>query len=444
MVSAGRRVAAAVSLVAATLVVPVMGHALWGSLLRAALGVLVALAVVPLVWVAVTRTGPQKVVAGVAMAVLLVFDVVLVATGPRPIELLVLLGLAGVAAWTGNVALPPGWLHPGEPVGAAERPVLIINPRSGDGRAERTGLAAEAERRGIEVVLLEPGDDLRALAVAALDRGADVLGMAGGDGSQALVASMAAERDVAHVCVPAGTRNHLALDLGLDRDDVVAALGGFAAGARERRVDLAEVNGLPFVNNVSLGVYARIVQEPGYRGAKRQTTARLLPELLGPDAEAVDLQLVQPDGSVLDGPQVVQVSNDPYTLGGPDGSFGRRTALDRGVLGVAAVKVSGDLDVTRLLALQAGGRLDRFPGWSGFEAAEAEVRSNGPVPAGIDGEGVVLEPPLLFRSRPGVLRVRVPASTPGVRVSARRGVLGTARDLLAVAAGREVSPAEAP
>ena len=79
--------------------------------------------------------------------------------------------------------------------------------------------------------------------------------MAGGDGSQALVASIAAERGVPMVVIPAGTRNHFALDIGLDRDDVVGALDAYGE-ARERTIDLADVNGRIFVNNVSLGLYA--------------------------------------------------------------------------------------------------------------------------------------------------------------------------------------------
>src|SRR5581483_4738045 len=98
----------------------------------------------------------------------------------------------------------------------------------------------EARRRGIEAVVLEPGDDLRALAVEAAKR-AEVIGMAGGDGSQALVAAEAAKHDAAYVCVPAGTRNHFALDLGVDRDDVVGALDAFTSGL-EREIDLARVN----------------------------------------------------------------------------------------------------------------------------------------------------------------------------------------------------------
>ena len=105
--------------------------------------------------------------------------------------------------------------------------------------------------------------------------------MAGGDGSQALVASVAAQRGVAHVVVPAGTRNHFALDLGLDRDDVVGALDAFGP-AVERRIDLAEVNGRVFVNNVSLGVYGEITQSEEYRDAEGSHHAREAADAAGP------------------------------------------------------------------------------------------------------------------------------------------------------------------
>ena len=98
----------------------------------------------------------------------------------------------------------------------ARRGVLIINPNSGGGKAQRFNLANEARKRRIEPLCYEPGDDLRELATYAVSEGADVIGMAGGDGSQAVVATVAMEHDVAHVCVPAGTRNHFAVDLGLE------------------------------------------------------------------------------------------------------------------------------------------------------------------------------------------------------------------------------------
>src|SRR5204862_5920232 len=148
--------------------------------------------------------------------------------------------------------------------------VLFFNPLSGGGKAERFRLADEARARGIEPVELGRGDDLETLVRTAVSSGADALAMAGGDGSQAIVAAIAAEAGLPYACVPAGTRNHFALDLGVDRDDVVGGLDAFVDGG-ERRVDLAEVNGRTFVNNVSLGVYAEAVQRPGYRESKMRT-----------------------------------------------------------------------------------------------------------------------------------------------------------------------------
>ena len=94
---------------------------------------------------------------------------------------------------------------------------------------------------------------------------------------------MAARHRVPMVVVPAGTRNHLAMDLGVDRGDVVGALDAYGA-ALERAVDLGDVNGRPFVNNASLGLYAEIIRSPAYRDAKMDTTLSALPGLLGPAA----------------------------------------------------------------------------------------------------------------------------------------------------------------
>ncbi len=103
-------------------------------------------------------------------------------------------------------------------------PVLIVNPRSGGGKAHHYGLVGRCRARGIEPVVMKEGDDLASLAAAAVSSGADAIGMAGGDGSQAIVAAVASEHDIPYVCIPAGTRNHFALDIGLDREDVIGAL----------------------------------------------------------------------------------------------------------------------------------------------------------------------------------------------------------------------------
>ena len=183
--------------------------------------------------------------------------------------------------------------------------------------------------------MLDHGLDLEQLARDAVARGADCLGMAGGDGSQALVASIAVEHGLPFVCVSAGTRNHFALDLGLNRDDPRESMYAFR-DAIERKVDYATVNGRFFVNNVSLGVYAQIVQEESYRDAKVDTTKKLVPEMLGRQSEPFDLQFTTPDGTDVDGAILVMVSNNPYVMGtSPDNA--QRRHLDLGCLGVFAV-----------------------------------------------------------------------------------------------------------
>ena len=296
------------------------------------------------------------------------------------------------------------------PAGPPEHPVLIMNPKSGGGKAERFQLATECRKRGIEPVLLRPGDDLRELAEDAVRRGADVLGMAGGDGSQALVASVAARAGLAYVCVPAGTRNHFALDLGLDRADVVGALDAYADGL-ERYIDLAEVNGRTFVNNASLGLYAQVVQAPEYRDAKLRTAAAMLPDLLGPQAQPLDLCFSGPDGAERRTAHLVLISNNPYQLVPAGGGLGTRERIDRGVLGVVTVTVTDAAQASRFVALEAAGQPRRFSGWAEWTVPRFEIRSDTPVPVGVDGEALILDPPLVFTARPAALRVRLPRRT---------------------------------
>jgi diacylglycerol kinase family enzyme len=205
-----------------------------------------------------------------------------------------------------------GW-RPADP---PRRPVLFVNPRSGDGKAARAGLAQRARERGIEVVILAPGQDLAALAREAVAGGADALGMAGGDGSLAVVAAVAAAHGIPFVCVPAGTRDHFALDVGVDRHDVTGALDAFTSGV-ERRIDTAEVNGRVFLNNVSLGIYGDAVRSPAYRDAKVRTLLETAAEVMGPSAEAPALYLADDLGREHRDLAVVLVSNNPYALDRP-------------------------------------------------------------------------------------------------------------------------------
>jgi diacylglycerol kinase family enzyme len=350
---------------------------------------------------------------------------------------IVVASIAGGLAlrWEMRAAVAQRWAR----AAPAHRGVLLMNPKSGGGKVERFDLVDACRQRGIEPVVLEPGDNPRELAEAAVARGADVIGMAGGDGSLAIVASVAAAHDVAFVCVPAGTRNHLALDLGVDRDDVIGALDAYGP-ARQARMDLAEVNGQVFVNNVSLGVYADVVASKDYRDAKLQTAAKMLPNLLGPDALPSGLRVHVTGSAVVEDPQVVMVSNDPYRLQRLAG-FGSRAHLDRGVLGVAALRLDGAAAAAKFITAEAAGRVDRFPGWQSWQVGEMKITSAGTIAAGIDGESVELSSPLRFATRPLALIVRIAPQHPGVSPAARRPgwgrstFLGLARVLIGRSSG---------
>ena len=358
---------------------------------------------------ALLADGALRVFASAVAVAALAGVVVLVVLEGRPLlnVLVVVLFVASVLAarqeFHVHVHLPPA--------APPRRAVLFFNPKSGGGKAERFKLADEAAARGIRAIELKPGQDLRELVAEAVRGGADGLAMAGGDGSQAIVAAIAAEHDLPYACIPAGTRNHFALDLGVDRDDVVGALEAFADDGGERRVDLAEVNGRVFVNNVSLGVYAEAVQREEYRGAKLRTLAATAAESLGRDGPPT---LHWRGAGGAESGTVVLVSNNVYRLGRALAS-GTRPRLDSGVLGVA---VLGGTAVSELDEVGPRERLGRPSAKREWSEASFDVEASVPVPAGIDGEAAVLDPPLRFRAMPGALRVRVAAAHPGASPSA--------------------------
>lgn len=379
------------------------------------------LAVAAGVALALLRRGAWRVVGIVLTAAGIVGVVQLILSEGRGFETVLMFSLAGGAVVLARLAFLVRADLPRVP--SPERPVLIYNPLSGDGKAAAVDLARHARERGIEPIELTRGDDLRALAEDAVARGADALAMAGGDGSQAIVADVAAAHGLPYACVPAGTRNHFALDLGVDRTDVVGGLDAFVDGG-ERIVDLAEVNGRVFVNNVSLGLYAVAVQRTGYREAKVRTLLDVLPDALTPDADATALRWRGPDDTAHRSAAAMLVSNDPYRLGGPIGS-GTRPRLDAGVLGVlvAVPRSAGGVQALR----------------TEWETPTLQVDADEPVAAGIDGEAAALEPPLVFRSRPGALRVRIARAHPGASPSAavpKRFTEGL-RALVRIAAGHE-------
>jgi len=411
-------------------------------------------------WYAVTREGTRRLIGAVVavvgfVAVVLCFlvqDASTLAVIVGRIVLLVAAGLLGRYAvrhaWAARESNPPPAATEPASVATAPavttaparstrpqaRPALVINLRSGGGKAEHAHLAEACEARGIEPIVLRPGDDLLELAHRAVDGGAPAIGMAGGDGSQALVATVAAERQVPMVVVPAGTRNHLARDLGLDRNDVVGALDAYTDGV-ERCMDLAQVGDRVFVNNVSLGLYAAIVRSPEYRDAKVDTALAALPKLLGPASTPFDLRFSGPDGRRHERAHVIQISNNPYGQGAD--ALGRRPRLDTGQLAVIALELENDRAAAAFLAAVAAGHPERFAGFSAWTTDVFEVDSGGPVDAGVDGETLSLPPPLRFTIRPAALPLLLPPAV--ARVSASSAPRVTLREVGRIATGRPLT-----
>jgi diacylglycerol kinase family enzyme len=319
-----------------------------------------------------------------------------------------LIVLAAGAARRALTPAAPGSGMPAREVPPPKRAFLIMNPRSGGGKVTKFGLKDKAEALGAQVALLEgPGVvDVAALARQAVADGADLLGVAGGDGTQALVAGIAAEHDLPFLVISAGTRNHFAMDLGLDRENPAACLDALTGDGVEQRIDLGIIGDRTFVNNASFGAYAEIVESPAYRDDKTGTTLQMLPEILNGHRGA-KLSATAGDVTVT-GPQALLVSNNPYE-GGDIAGLSRRSRLDTGTLGVVAVTVNSALQAATLL------RGARGQGLTTLTADKIVVNAEVPqIPVGIDGETVMMATPVRCTIQPKALRVRVPRDRPGV------------------------------
>jgi diacylglycerol kinase family enzyme len=395
---------------AAAVLVPLLAIGFRASLAVTITGVVGLVLAAAGVWWALTNRGLVRWLA-VAVAVLAPLVVLVLYTSRGLLwVVLVALGLLVLAVAAGRAALGreavPERMREYD-VPPPRRPYLIMNPRSGGGKVGRFGLKDKAEALGAEVALLEgPGTvDVGELARTAVANGADLLGVAGGDGTQALVAGIAAEHNLPLLVISAGTRNHFALDLGLDRDDPSRCLDALGDGV-ELRIDLGFIAGRPFVNNASFGAYAAIVQSPAYRDDKRRTTLDQLPGLLA--GQQGPRLVARAENVTVEAPQAVLVSNNQYGMGDIAG-LGRRARLDRGTLGMFAVTVQSAAQAAGLL----GGRRSR--GLTSLAGREVVIEADtAQIPVGVDGEALVLDTPVRCVIQPAALRVRVPRDRPGV------------------------------
>jgi diacylglycerol kinase family enzyme len=318
--------------------------------------------------------------------------------------------LALLAVVTARVSLSTGGedaAMPTYPASPPKRAFIVMNPRSGGGKVAKFGLKEKAQKLGAHVAMLEGPEivDVAALARKAVAQGCDLLGVAGGDGTQALVAGIAAEHDLPFLVISAGTRNHFALDLGLNREDPSTCLDALTDG-EELRIDLGIIGDRTFVNNASFGAYAEVVESPAYRDDKRGTTLQTMPDLLKGHRGA--RLSARAGDATIEGPQALLVSNNPYEMGDIAG-LGRRARLDTGTLGFVGVTVDSAGQAIGLI------RRGKGHGLTFGTAKEVTVDANAPeVPVGVDGETIMMPAPVRCTIRPGVLRVLVPKDRPGV------------------------------
>jgi diacylglycerol kinase family enzyme len=308
---------------------------------------------------------------------------------------------------------PVPYRPPAAQVPAPTRPFILMNPRSGGGKVDRFDLDGKARKLGAQVVLLEHGVEPLAVLHQAVNDGADLLGAAGGDGTQALVAQVAAEHDIPFLCIPAGTRNHFALDLGLDREDPSLGLAALGEDAEEIRIDLGDVGGGPFLNNVSLGAYAEIVARPEYRDAKFSTVIAVLPDVTDPRSRS-NLTVEAAGRASIEDPQLVQVANNPYAKPDEPSAAGTRPRLDTGRLEVDIVAYKNQTELRALVAAASMGAVERAGAYQRWTGERVRVHSKeGTVRAGVDGESIEFPSPLDISIRPGALRIRLPKDRPG-------------------------------
>ena len=294
----------------------------------------------------------------------------------------------GVAALTTRVwPVSPGTAAQARPVrsmgGAEPSPTgegltVVVNRTAGSALARDPVTRLRAGLPGARIVEIDDGGDL----VAALEdaAGGGVIGIAGGDGSVNAAAEVAQAKDKPLLVVPAGTLNHLARDLGLESvDDAVEAVRTGSAAA----VDVATIDGRPFLNTASFGSYVELVdareQLEKVIGKWPAVVVALIRVLRG--AKPCEVEI---DGTPMK-VWMIFFGNCRYHPSGFAPSW--RERLDDGQIDVRIVEGDAPWSRLRLVTAVLTGRLGRSRVYTQRQAREVRVRSRtGPMRLARDGE----------------------------------------------------------
>jgi diacylglycerol kinase family enzyme len=254
---------------------------------------------------------------------------------------------------------------------------VVMNPDSGPAwRDPRPSLGQALP----EATLIEAsGDEVPARLKEAAEEAA-VLGVAGGDGTVNAAAEAAHERKMPLLVVPSGTLNHFARDLGIASiaDAIKAWEGGAVAS-----VDLAAIDGKPFLNTASFGAYTEFVDQRdrlARRTGKWAATAIALARVL---------RRSQPTEIELDGERrriwLAFVGNCRYSPAGFAPAV--RERLDDGRFDVRLITAERRWSRTRAALAAITGTLERSKVYEEHLLDGFEMRSmNGPFRLARDGE----------------------------------------------------------
>ena len=281
------------------------------------------------------------------------------------------------------------------------------------------GSGSAGDRSSVEAALRSAGiagrarwldaDKLSQQAEAAVAEGAKLVVAGGGDGTISAVAGALAGSDTRLGILPLGTLNHFARDLGIPFDPDAAAR--LIAQGRDRRVDVAEVNGRVFINNSAVGLYPLMVRD---REAQRSKLGRSKRWAMAVAAARTLLRFssqrlvltVNKERARVDTP-LLFVGNNAYRLEMP--GAGTRERLDGGELCVVLLRRKSRFGFCSAVARALVGRdrttdLERMDG-----VRQLKVDSpHASLAISVDGETERFEPPLVYRIRPGALRVIAP------------------------------------
>ena len=290
------------------------------------------------------------------------------------------------------------------------RITVLLNARAGRREPEAIDRVADAFRAvGCDAdIRPTAGESITSAAARAVHDGAEVIVCGGGDGSiSAAAVGLAGTRSALGV-LPLGTLNHFAKDMGIPLD-LGGAVNAIAAG-RTTEVDVGELSGRTFINNVSIGMYATVVAERAamQRAGRAKWPAQGL-AVLRVWRRYQRLPVVLRTGQRQERVRTpfVFVGNNEYQLSGLE--LGGRTALTGGRLHVCMAPGMSQRGVARMIVAAVFSDVCSLDAFESFTTPAVTIDVGARrIHASIDGEAVLVDNPLTFGIRPRALRVVVP------------------------------------